>query len=311
MLGMMVGQLLGGNPPLVAAEYQLAILWLLSAVNCSATLTLITLVCRNAVFDLSVHRLTLHKVKKKDKMSTLSALAFHIQRGTCTCCSLFQSKPNTIPTSNDDGFGQSCGYELVSEESMHISKPADMSHIISGKAVYMIEERQCYDPSNDSTVAKYPASSSSSTTTTTTTASIPSAGGSFSLSSDLSTAGHSSSVDHVSKDLLLEINRVNVRSGESLLFQGQGLYLEVRQGDRIVISGPSGLGKTRLLRGISKLDDLSSGYVSMYHGDTLIEHVNANSSVWRALCIYVPQVGSFPDKSLYPFVFSQNSHYYC
>merc|ERR1711871_1342699 len=36
-------------------------------------------------------------------------------------------------------------------------------------------------------------------------------------------------------------------------------------------------------------DDLSSGYVSMYHGDTLIEHVNANSSVWRALCIYVPQ----------------------
>ena len=47
------------------------------------------------------------------------------------------------------------------------------------------------------------------------------------------------------RPVLFEIENVNVRSGETFLFAGRGLSLQVRKGDRICIKGASGMGKTR------------------------------------------------------------------
>ncbi|CAM9723994.1 unnamed protein product, partial [Ectocarpus fasciculatus] len=66
--GMMTGQLLAGASPLVAAEYQLVILWLIFATVGFSTLVGLYLALENAVFD-NEHRLTLPKISKKPKTS--------------------------------------------------------------------------------------------------------------------------------------------------------------------------------------------------------------------------------------------------
>ena len=66
--GMMTGQLLAGASPLVAAEYQLVILWLIFATVGFSTLAGLYLALENAVFD-KEHRLTLPKISKKPKTS--------------------------------------------------------------------------------------------------------------------------------------------------------------------------------------------------------------------------------------------------
>ena len=84
---------------------------------------------------------------------------------------------------------------------------------------------------------------------------------------------------------VLQLDRVNVYSGEELLFSNaEGLSLSLRRGERLIVQGPSGIGKTRLLRGLCKLDDLAFGEVRMMPVDK-----SGVPSVWRSRCIYVPQ----------------------
>lgn len=93
--GMMTGQLLAGASPLVAAEYQLVILWLIFATVGLSTFSGLFLALRNAVFD-DEHRLTLSKISKKEKSSleavltdSVTALSFYI----CKCCLPSNSTP--------------------------------------------------------------------------------------------------------------------------------------------------------------------------------------------------------------------------
>eukprot|EP01035_Chromulina_nebulosa_P049338 gene49338-67011_t len=72
---MMTGQLLGGASPLVAAEYQMAIVWLICTTAAVSTYVAVSLAIRHAVFD-KCHRLTPSKIIKraKGKMSIETAL---------------------------------------------------------------------------------------------------------------------------------------------------------------------------------------------------------------------------------------------
>jgi ABC-type cobalamin/Fe3+-siderophores transport system ATPase subunit len=56
---------------------------------------------------------------------------------------------------------------------------------------------------------------------------------------------------------------LNVLSGEKPLFGSNGLDLSLRCGEIMTIEGPSGLGKTRLLRAIAQLDCPLTGEVSL------------------------------------------------
>jgi hypothetical protein len=66
--GMMTGQLLGGASPLIAAKYQMTILWLLLTTRSISTYVAIHLVIRNALFD-SSSRLTSEKVLRRAKLN--------------------------------------------------------------------------------------------------------------------------------------------------------------------------------------------------------------------------------------------------
>jgi ABC-type multidrug transport system fused ATPase/permease subunit len=61
--GMMTGQLLGGASPLVAAEYQMVILWLIFGTAALSTLSSLLLCSSHAVFD-GFHRLTPARIIK-------------------------------------------------------------------------------------------------------------------------------------------------------------------------------------------------------------------------------------------------------
>ena len=65
----------------------------------------------------------------------------------------------------------------------------------------------------------------------------------------------------------------------------------VGQGDRIGISGPSGVGKTQLLRTIAKLDDARDGSMSIrnQHEQTYANDTEIPGSEWRSYVTWVSQ----------------------
>ena len=101
--GMMAGQLLGGSSPMVAAEYQMAILWLICAVTAVSTLVATHLACYHAVFKDS--RLTTERITKREsKVEVEVALFRAIVRFLATV-------PKLAGTMRFGGFGSSRGIE--------------------------------------------------------------------------------------------------------------------------------------------------------------------------------------------------------
>ena len=253
--GMMVGQLLGGSPPFIAAEYQLAILWLNTTVVGFGTLVGVFLACRNAVFDSGTHRLTLQRIYEKKKMDVFSAITFHVKS---LFCMRYESKPKELPNvknnlqmsliGSDKNRTLSGDYSLVmDDDSAHSPTASSLSTVRRGKASYILQEGSKNICDRDK-----------------------------------------NAVDN-SKCVMI-IKNVNVQSGEELLFwDDEGMDLEVFEGDRIVISGPSGLGKTRLLRCLSKLEEFVKGYVNIYSCGVLNEGAMKDNSIWRSHVLYVPQ----------------------
>ena len=249
--GMMVGQMLGGSPPFVAAEYQLAILWLNTTVVGIGTLVGVFLACRNAVFDSSTHRLTLHKIYEKTKMDIFSAITFYVKR---TFCMRYESKPTQLPnienknilraplSGNSSSNPPSGDYSLVMEDdSVHTPSSSLYTQGRKGKASYILHEG---GGEGNATVRK----------------------------------------------CVLDVQNFNVKSGEELLFShDEGLNVKIFEGDRIVISGSSGLGKTRLLRCLSKLEEVAEGHISIYSDGILNQCAMSDNSIWRSHVIYVPQ----------------------
>lgn len=70
------------------------------------------------------------------------------------------------------------------------------------------------------------------------------------------------------------------------LFDEEGITFSLKRGERVCIEGPSGIGKTRFLRTIAKLDELQSGSISFIGGG---ESINFSFPKWRSRCIYIPQ----------------------
>jgi len=83
-----------------------------------------------------------------------------------------------------------------------------------------------------------------------------------------------------------QVKKLNVKSGDKLLFDEDGISFSLTRGERVCIIGPSGIGKTRLLRAIAKLDVLQSGSISFIGS---VESFNASVPKWRSRCMYVPQ----------------------
>ena len=108
--------MLGGSSPLAAAEYQLAIFWLISGTVAFSTYVGVGLAVRNAIFDQN-HRLTQNKIMTKEKLDTISAMVENMK--TCFAC-LFYRRQQQVESL---AAASMSSYELVHtvDSSLHVS----------------------------------------------------------------------------------------------------------------------------------------------------------------------------------------------
>eukprot|EP01033_Poteriospumella_lacustris_P016723 gene16723-11966_t len=249
--GMMTGQLIGGTSPAVAAEYQMAILYLLVTTATISSTTSVLLAVRHAVFDRE-HRLTPDKLIKSGKVEIDVAI-----------------------------------YRVVSQLGQFIWK-------------YLIRWRVVYAPLSDASQHQLEMTRTS--------------GG----ISDEENGDETVVALNEHAWPFFAAHQANVKSGSGKLFvssystQMSGLSFRLMPGERITLEGPSGIGKTRLLRALAELDPLYEGHASFLGHSTKklqpstdyvknhdwYRDVSARGSPglqlvtvpeWRARVIYVPQ----------------------
>ena len=149
--GMMTGQLLSGSTPLVAAEYQMSILWLIFATAAVSTYISVLLVISQGVFD-NDHRLSQGRIiKRSGKVSCdgyiyLMGKSFYTYMKT-KCASVVNfAGVNTLPMGQRQGQGQ--GYEMVREQSAHglLSSTPSSSSSSSGQPIFSIRRGLRHQP---------------------------------------------------------------------------------------------------------------------------------------------------------------------
>eukprot|EP00597_Dinobryon_sp_UTEXLB2267_P004529 CAMPEP_0170060906 /NCGR_PEP_ID=MMETSP0019_2-20121128/2678_1 /TAXON_ID=98059 /ORGANISM="Dinobryon sp., Strain UTEXLB2267" /LENGTH=563 /DNA_ID=CAMNT_0010266613 /DNA_START=294 /DNA_END=1985 /DNA_ORIENTATION=+ len=264
--GMMTGQLLGGAAPLVAAEYQMAIIWLIFTTAAVSTYIAVHLAVRHAVFD-NHHRLTPSKIIKRatgkltietalwklvvDSFSSIMACMKKL------CCMCDRRKPRS--------------YDAL------LSNNSNIHEEFLGKG-----EIETYEMTKSAQAATSPSSSTRVKV-------------SYTISDNVDVAADipqiNSSHDIGRSFVLLQLTNVNVLSGsEATLFPHSGLSISLKSGERVTFEGPSGIGKTRLLRAIAQLDEPLQGSMQICNGQGVLTDFNATSTPdWRMRVIYVPQ----------------------
>ena len=80
-------------------------------------------------------------------------------------------------------------------------------------------------------------------------------------SAAVGSAFHSKRSDKILVVSLLELRDVSITAGGKILLRGVNLSLQ--RGEIVALCGPSGLGKTTLLRAIAGLDDAAAGTISL------------------------------------------------
>lgn len=106
---------------------------------------------------------------------------------------------------------------------------------------------------------------------------------------------------------LLQAYNLRRRSGEQVLLDR--VSIEIRQGERIAIVGPTASGKTLLLRALALLDPLNGGDV-FWHGETVRRH---DVPRYRSRVIYLHQrpallEGTVEENLKFPFSLRIHSH---
>lgn len=223
---MMTGQLIGGASPLVAAEYQMSIFWIMCTTNFTAIIVALTLSSRHAVID-SSHRLTTEKIVKSDTKGGIEVAFYRVFTSIYSKLQTSTTSiglPSVIISSQRNGL-----YEAVPAPG-NTDKAEEFA-------------------SNDVGIASI----------------------AIATNEKLSTNGLG--------PIVLEVNALNIMSNSDMLFDVSGLSFQLRKGERISMEGPSGLGKTRLLRAIAKLDQEKSGMASLvYENQSNSDHNRLASS---------------------------------
>jgi putative ABC transport system permease protein len=301
--GMMTGQLLGGSTPLVAAEYQMAILFMITATTTISTYLAVVLATHHAVLS-PEQRLTPERIRKVTgpkqsvDMAVLYGLRDAVTRGFAVlqrrmcCCLAYCAVPgapaqNAVTTTTYSALPQA-------SSSLELTQLT----LSSGTGTMQRGELESLD-----------------------------AAGILDGSSIHGTAEHSpsranyelhevSTYSAVSAAPILEIRGLNIKSGELPLFDAGRFAFTLHAGQRVALEGKSGLGKTRLLRAIAQLDDslcgtctlqtiegggearaVSSTLTLLGHRERTERSVKAEAAsyaLWRSRVIYIPQVRLHP-----------------
>lgn len=299
--GMMTGQLIGGTSPAVAAEYQMAILYLLVTTATISSFTSVLLAVRHAVFDRE-HRLTPEKLIKSGKVEIDQAIyRLVLQSGQFVyhqllCCETIRPYLSSSLSSSNNSIHSSTSNTSTSTSSLFPTSLTSYSPLMSdvsqhihtnsndsGAALEMTHQRAMFTIHDENEDVEH--------NDNTHDVSVP-------------RCEQQLFVSHIAEDGLearvtytIQVNtpvyvpfavtanggvnkhqypffalhQVNVRSGNGKLFGGiskdnhlqtGNLSLCMSRGERITLEGPSGMGKTRLLRALAELDPLYQGYVS-------------------------------------------------
>ena len=306
--GMMTGQLLGGAEPLVAAEYQMAILWLICATAAISTYVGISLAIRHAVFD-DCHRMCTERIIKKDRKQEIEVTVYLAMKSmTMTCyrgihsCFTNRLKRGTALALSEEAEGNTG----IADDSVHPT--AEGPHKWQGKKEYEML------PSGRSSISTHGAGDGEDIEV----GNGHSHGGTLADASKFSIEGdddeddddeeNKDKQDHeeqkvdkekakhstikealvshgfsgrvtyrfvnnsptvtvagppLSAMVAFKTKGLNVLSGTVPLFDNKGIEVSLRRGEILTIEGPSGLGKTRLLRAIAQLDRPLSGTLSL------------------------------------------------
>jgi putative ABC transport system permease protein len=274
--GMMTGQLLGGSPPLTAAEYQMAILYLIVATSSITTIISLSLAVKNAVFDMNEHRLTLNKITKTMK-AEIDVVLVGLIRSLCSqILSFFVIlRQRIFPTSSSSveaQYNPVNSHDLESHEPFHKNHGEDDHHHIEMVSSVLITKSASF-------LATYEI-----------------------------TENNSRSLARKGDSELLRLVQLNVKSGESntLFAANESLDIKIYQSEIVTIEGRSGLGKTRLLKAIAALDLPHQGYCCYKQNvmHTAVKRPENSTELsggqlfwkipkWRTHVVYISQVKLF------------------
>jgi putative ABC transport system permease protein len=301
--GMMTGQLLGGSTPLVAAEYQMAILFMITATTTISTYLAVVLATHHAVLS-PEQRLTPERIRKVTgpkqsvDMAVLYGLRDVVMRGFAVCqrrmcCCLAYCAVPRAPAQNAVA---STTYTALPQASSNLELTQltlanEMGSMQRGGEAGLEAAGMLDGSSIHGTAEQSP----------------------FRANYELHEV---STYSAVSAAPILEIRGLNIKSGELLLFDAERFSFTLHAGQRIALEGKSGLGKTRLLRAIAQLDDSLCGTCTLqtiegrgaaravFSTLTLLGHrertersVKADAAgyaLWRSRVMYIPQVPLYP-----------------
>jgi len=288
--GMMTGQLIGGAAPLTAAEYQMGIIFLILASTCLSTYIAIMLTVKHAVMS-PYHRLTPERIIKK--VGPKVALDAAIVAGFVDAASLiYETLQKWCCCVNV------CAPSLPSLAGAASRVPSSRHEQYNQLPTLELATRSSHgmleSTNNEPGDAPYKVT--------------------FTLQDNVP---KSTALSNDSRAPLLEITSFNVLSGEANLFPSSGLSLSIYPGQRVSIKGPSGIGKTRLLRALAQLEEPVSGTLTLNYvpqcadqsaGDAEMKAITTYGkeesqqfesnqlfdlmqiAVWRSRVVYIPQV---------------------
>jgi len=257
--GMMAGQLLGGSPPIEEEEYQMATLWLIVAVAAVSTLVATHLACHHAVFLDS--RLTLERIIKRDSKVELEMAIF---RNAFHFFSSLISLGKRLTSAAAPSSSSSATYDLVlstgaSAHNMLHPDGGSLDKSNNGAGTLGDADEGIPAPPRHRAKARWEDQTQGKPP-------LPSAS--------------------ASPALVLQVERLNVMSGDLALFDAEGLSFDLRPGEIAAFSGPSGIGKTRLLRALAQLDCPLAGRMGFAQFGILPD---SDIPCWRTRVLYVPQ----------------------
>jgi len=244
--GMMTGQILGGSSPLAAATYQIAILLLIVGVSATSTYVATQLALNHAVF--SNHRMTSENITKKPegKVDVEVALYQSLVALAARGQRFFSSAASSSPSSSE------AAAQVPPTSSYNVlAMSSPSSHAMMSASSH-----------NDFSAPAYRAD--------------------YEL---LDLPGSAAKGSPTGPADYFHVSAVNVMSNDVPLFGPGGLSFELRQGERLIICGASGVGKTRLLRALSQLDTPREGTM----GCSSTVFPESSIPGWRVRVLYVPQ----------------------
>jgi putative ABC transport system permease protein len=241
--GMMTGQLLSGTSPSVAAEHQMALMYLLVSTSSITTIIALGLAVKNAVFDMKAHQLSLNKlIITKKKASKIDVVLVELVRSLCNqfLASFIGFQQRIFPSQS-----------FTSDHALHASQYNSVpTHDIESFEVI----NQTMGVEDDNNNHHFEMSSTMMLNVSEST--------SFLATYEVIENNNSMTSTRAPDSELLHIVQLNVKSGENntLFAVNSGLDLKIYQSEIITIEGRSGLGKTRLLKAIAALDLPFHGY---------------------------------------------------